>query len=115
MYKLKLHRNLTPEKWSKFSRSQQILMIANEINRAKNWLNKGDKKEALNAYERALELIDLTISVTKKYNLLKELLRFREILALQYTHTRVDSEFNDKLLRLLISLDSTAFKTIYKD
>ncbi len=115
MYKLKLHRNLVPERWGKFSRSQQILMVANEINRAKNWLKKGDKKEAVNAYERALELVDLTISVTKKYNLLRELLRFREILALQYIDPKMDSEFSEKLLRTLISLDSTAFRTIYKD
>jgi hypothetical protein len=92
--KLKYHRTLTEEKWSKFPFSKQIIMIANELNRAKNWLIKNDLAEVKNCYERAFELLDLTINTTaNKYLLLKEnkyknqlreLLRFREMFAEQY-------------------------------
>lgn len=85
MYKLKFHKNLDEKKWNKFSKSQQIFMIANELNRAKNWLLRNNLKEVSNCYERAIELLDLTISVSKKI-LQKELLRFREIFTLQYTN-----------------------------
>ena len=84
MYKLKLHKNLDGEKWKTFDKSQQILMIANELNRAKNWIIKDDLEEVTNCYERAFELLDLTISLTARKNLLRELLRFREMLAIQY-------------------------------
>ncbi len=40
MYKLKLHKNLESAKWQKFSVKQRELMIANELNRAKNWIEK---------------------------------------------------------------------------
>ncbi len=59
-------------------------MIANELNRTKNWLQKGDELEVMNCYELAIELLDLTVSVVKKWNLIKELLRFREVLCEEY-------------------------------
>jgi hypothetical protein len=55
------HKTLTQEKWSKFSLQEQLLMIGTEILRAKNWLNRSDFPLVLECYERALELIDLTV------------------------------------------------------
>ncbi|MFH1824905.1 MAG: hypothetical protein ABH873_06745 [Candidatus Firestonebacteria bacterium] len=81
---LKHHKTLNSEKWMLFPFSKQIIMIANELNRAKNWINKNDLEEVKNCYERAFELIDLTISIKMRKNLLKELLRFRDVLAEQY-------------------------------
>jgi len=37
------HSTLTQERWSSFSSSQQILMIANEMNRAKKLFSLPDK------------------------------------------------------------------------
>ncbi|MBC8525629.1 MAG: hypothetical protein ISS28_02020 [Candidatus Cloacimonetes bacterium] len=114
MYKLKFHKNLDIKKWNKFSKSQQILMIANELNRAKNWIIKGDLDEVNNCYERAFELLDLTISLTTRKNLLKELLRFREIFALQYLNAKnpedIQKNFmqNQKLFNVLLSLNKVA-------
>ncbi|MFA6924289.1 MAG: hypothetical protein WC223_08555 [Bacteroidales bacterium] len=55
------HKNLTVEKWSVYSKAQQILMIANELNRAKNMPEKNKINETNLCYERAFELIDLTV------------------------------------------------------
>ena len=112
MYKLKLHKNLSSEKWATFGKSKQILMIANELNRAKNWIIKEDLEEVNNCYERAFELLDLTISLVTKRNMLKELLRFREMLAIQYTNKEKDGRMNQKLFNILISLDKDSYNLL---
>lgn len=109
MYKLKFHKNLDIKKWNKFSKSQQILMIANELNRAKNWFLRNDLEEVNNCYERAFELLDLTINLTTRKNLLKELLRFREMLAVQYVSDKKDIKFNEKLFKTLLSLNKNSY------
>ncbi|MFH0948531.1 MAG: hypothetical protein V1833_06005 [Elusimicrobiota bacterium] len=85
--KLKYHKTLTKDKWSLFPVDKQILMIANELNRAKNWLDKNDLEETENCYERGFELLDLTVCqwrTTSSKNSLRELLRLREVMAEQY-------------------------------
>ena len=109
MYKLKLHKNLDKEKWETFNKGQQILMIANELNRAKNWIIKGDLEEVNNCYERAFELLDLTISLTIKKNLLKELLRFREMLAIQYISKQKNIKINQKLFKVLLFMNKESY------
>jgi hypothetical protein len=56
-------------------------MVANELNRAGHWIVKNDLAETRLCYERVLELLDLTVANVAKPTLLKELLRFRELLA----------------------------------
>ena len=60
MYPLIHHKNLTLEKWSKYTLGQQVLMIGNELNRATNLLKNNMIPEVKNCYERAMELTDLT-------------------------------------------------------
>lgn len=115
MYQLKLHKNLTLEKWSKFAKHQQILMIANELSRLLSGLNKQTYAELTECMERAIELIDLTIN-SQKAHLRKELLRFRDLFAINYLY---DKESLKKarpqielLLHTLLFLDSTSAKTI---
>jgi len=112
MYKLKLHPNLNKERWNTFGRDKHLLMIANEINRAKNWIQKGDTEEVINAYERAFELLDLTISITKNESRLKELLRFREMLGCQYISDKKDVKVNKKLLYVLLSMDGNSYNVV---
>ena len=116
MYKLKLHKNLNPDRWQKFSVKQRELMIANELNRAKNWIEKKDLGEVKNCYERALELLDLTIATTKNKNRLKEYLKLREMMGKFYIEKKgnlipkgiVDSEgideFNSQLFTCICTL-----------
>ncbi|MFH1161184.1 MAG: hypothetical protein V1733_09595 [bacterium] len=81
MYPLKLHPNLTLEKWSTYSKTQQVLMISNELNRALNCLKSDHLPDAEKCYERAIELTDLTVEDPRWNHVLKELLRFREVLS----------------------------------
>ena len=98
-----LHTHLTSEKWKLFSIDKQILMIANELNRAKNWIDKEDLKKVSSCYERALELIDLTVACSQQTNLKKELLRYRELLALAYIQNKC--VFDNELYRLLLNMN----------
>jgi hypothetical protein len=78
LYTLKLHANLNPEKWAGYTKTHQVLMISNELNRAVNCLKSKHYQDAEKCYERAIELTDLTIEDRRWDNGLKELLRFRE-------------------------------------
>jgi len=104
MYKLKLHKNLKVDKWQKFSIKQRELMIANELNRAKNWIEKKDFEEVRNCYERALELLDLTIATAKAKNRLKEYLRLREMMAKFYIEKKVNLRLNNQLFISICTL-----------
>ncbi len=53
------HRNLSEERWAGFALDQQILMIANEMNRASSLLRSGDIARTKSCYERVLQLTGL--------------------------------------------------------
>jgi len=74
------HKELVAGRWSKMSLAEQMANIGSEVSRALNWQKKGKKDLSQRACNRALELIDMTISPVKKYSTLKELLRVREAL-----------------------------------
>lgn len=109
MYSLQLHRNLTSEKWVKYSSAQQILMIAAELNRAGNWIKKRQFEDVRRCYERAFELIDLTTEDPKWKKGLREIRRCRELLCELYTQPEPDASLNAQILSQLIALNSEAF------
>ena len=78
------HSGLTKERWSSFSPSQQLLMIANELNRAKRLFSPLDKEGLKLCYERILYLTDLTVEANVRRGLRKELLRWRDLAAEEY-------------------------------
>ena len=106
---LKYHKTLTREKWGSFPFHKQVLMIANELNRAKNWIEKKDAGELALCYERAFELLYLTIEVLKEKNKRRELLRFKEMLGELYLKKPPLLEENMQLLKALLSLDRNAY------
>lgn len=67
-------------KWFNYSIFEQMANIGAEVGRAIKWKNKGKKEFFLNAFYRAVELIDLTIEDPKNKNYLKEILRIKELL-----------------------------------
>ncbi len=111
--KLKYHKNLDKAKWLSFSIERRILMIVTEFVRAKNWIEKEDFEEVKYCYERALGLLDLTLT-TVKGNLLRELCRFREILAGSYWERRFNKEINQKLYNTLLSLNKNSFNLLVR-
>lgn len=108
MYHLVLHKNLTPQKWSKFTTDQQLFMIGNELNRA---LNLSNQKDKVSCFERAFELVDLTISCQKE-NLRRELLRWRELLAETYLKKKISQKRLQNLFKALLYLNKKTYSLL---
>ena len=106
---LRHHKSLTAEKWGKFPFYQQILMIANELNRAAKSITLQDPVETRLCYERAMELTFLTIEGIKEKRKLRELCRFYEMLAALFINPQTDPRENNALLQALISLDKNSY------
>ena len=79
--------NLKNGKWQALSLAEQMGNIGSEISRALNWKEK-DEKLFEKAIERALELLDFTISDPRWQKRLKEIVRVREFIC--------DAVFGDK-------------------
>jgi len=101
---LKHHTDAMAARWPAFSPGKQLMMVANELNRAGHWIAKGDPDEVRLCYERALDLLWLTINAAKGFPLLRELCRAKEILLTLYSTT--PTERNNSLLQAgLIALN----------
>jgi len=74
------HKNLSEKKWFSLTLAEQMANIGSEVERTIIWKKKGDKEYSRLAFERALELIDLTKLDSKNRERLGELCRMREIL-----------------------------------
>lgn len=107
--KLRHHANLTPESWNRFPFEKQVLMIGNELHRAKNWIQKEDYAEVKHCYERAFELLFLSIGNLKEPNKIREFTRFYEALAGLYVKKEPDAKANRELLMVLILMDRKSY------
>lgn len=74
------HQELAAGRWESFSLLAQLGNVGSEVERALKWKEKGHEEYSRLAFERALELIDLTIADPKNNKRLKEITRTREIL-----------------------------------
>jgi hypothetical protein len=75
------HRELAEGKWNQLIFAEQMANVGSEVERTISWKKKGRTDFSGRAFERALELLDLTIADNKNRKRLKELLRVRELLA----------------------------------
>jgi hypothetical protein len=75
------HRELAEGRWNQLSFVEQMANIGSEVERTISWKGKERLDFSNRAFERALELLDLTIADAKNRLRLKELLRVRESLA----------------------------------
>lgn len=80
--KIQAHQGLAPERWFKFTLLMQIANIGMDIERTIDWKKRGNLDDSASAFERALELLSLTIIDPKHRGKahLKELTRVREVL-----------------------------------
>ena len=79
--KLLYHTDLTVEKWSQWSLCMQLANVGSEVHRIINYKKNGAIVDSRIAFERALELIDLSVADPKhSYGAKKEMLRVREAL-----------------------------------
>lgn len=75
------HKDLASGRWGRLSFLEQMANIGSEVERALNWQAKANVMYSRKAFERTLELIDLTLDSAKSASCLRELARAREALA----------------------------------
>ena len=72
------HKDLAAGRWNQLSFLEQMANIGSEVERALNWRAKQNAMYSQKAFERALELIDLSLENVTRPARLKELARVRE-------------------------------------
>ncbi len=92
------HKQSANGRWFEFSLSEQMANIGSEVERAMLWKEKKNYEYSSLAFERAIELLDLTVKDGKNKFRLKEILRLREALV---DYFLFDNQFSssDKLWR----------------
>jgi hypothetical protein len=84
------YKNLAAGRWNNLSSGEQMANVGSEVERTIKWKEKGNADYCYRAFERALELLDLTIADEKNRKRLKEVVRVRESLA---DHFYFDNEY----------------------
>jgi hypothetical protein len=73
------HRDLAAGRWGQFSLAEQLANVGSEVGRMLRWRER-DPRVATGAFDRALELLDLTLADPRWRSRLRELARARELL-----------------------------------
>ena len=106
------HAGLSPDRFARFSRGQQLLTIANEMNRASKLFGTEDLQRLRGAYERVLALADLTVLVNPSRSLRRELLRWRDLVAEQYVAESPDPRAHAAAFRALLQLHPETWRQL---
>ena len=106
------HAGLSLERWRSFTLDQQLLMIANEMNRASKLMESADAARLKSAYERALRLADLTIEAQPRRALRRELLRWRDLVAGLYIAPASDAAAHGAAMRCLLQFSPTTYSQL---
>ncbi|MFH1789978.1 MAG: hypothetical protein ABH832_02835 [bacterium] len=76
-----IHQDMAKGRWFKMSLCEQLGNAGSEVGRAIKWHNKGNIEQRNRAIDRALDLLDLTITDKRWRNRLSEITRGRALLA----------------------------------
>jgi len=106
------HAGLDVERWSAFDVDQQVLMIANELNRVSGAMSPDRARSRRAGYERALRLTDLTVACTDRRAFRRELLRWRGLIAELYLSAEADPDAHRSAFRALLLLRPVAARQI---
>ena len=74
------HQSLAAGRWREMTFPEQMANIGSEVERSLHWKAKQQSAYSQKAFERALELVDLTLDSVTEFPRLKELTRLREFL-----------------------------------
>lgn len=85
------HKDLTAERWFKFSLMEQLANVGSDVIRTIKWKQNGNMEYSRAAFERALELLYYTIEDPKNRRQLKEIVRSYEALV---DHFMYYNEYN---------------------
>jgi hypothetical protein len=105
------HATLSPERWASFTSDEQLLMIANEMNRARSCMSPERDRSRRLAYERVLNLTDLTVGVSRRRSLRRELLRWRDLVAGLYLRD-ADPARHVSVFRALLQLSPAGVRQL---
>ena len=73
-----IHRGLAQGRWFTLTLAEQLGNVGSEYERALSWKKKNQPEHSQKAFERMLELLDLTIQDPRWKHRLKEITRLRE-------------------------------------
>ena len=73
------HRELAAGGWGRLSLAEQLGNVGSEVGRMRRWRDR-DERLATAAFDRAPELLDLTLADARWRGRLKEIARARELL-----------------------------------
>ncbi len=85
------HKDLAAGRWDKLPFCEQMANIGSEVERTLIWRAKNNTAYSRNAFERALELADLTLETVSGFARLKEIARMREAMVDYFAGT---NQFN---------------------
>lgn len=74
-----VHRELAAGRWQRLSLLEQLANVGSEVGRMRRWRDR-DERLMTKAFERALELLDLTLADPRWRDRLREIARARELL-----------------------------------
>jgi hypothetical protein len=72
------HQSLAADRWFTLTLSEQLGNVGSEYERAFNWKKRNNPEQSLKAFDRMLELLDLTLADSRWKHRLKEITRLRE-------------------------------------
>jgi hypothetical protein len=99
------HQGLANGRRAEMSLAKQLANVGSEVNRAIAWRKKGNEVLSQKAYDRALELIDLTIGSQPRPAALKEVCRLRDLFCEAYMeHNDADLQYINKYLYQFVLL-----------
>jgi len=102
------HKDLAAGRWSRLSFLEQMANIGSEVERALNWRAKNNAAYCQQAFERSLELIDLTLDSVKGFARLKELARLRETIADYFFGTNQFASTEESLKKYFLNFTYAA-------
>ena len=73
------HKELAAGRWDEFRLIEQMAHVGSEVERALNWKAKNNLERSAKAFDRALELLDMTLGCPRNRPRLKEIARAREV------------------------------------
>ena len=77
-----IHSDLAQGRWFTLSLAEQLGNVGSEYERVLSWKKKNNPEHSQKAFDRMLELMDLTISDPRWIHRLKELVRLRSEICL---------------------------------
>lgn len=75
-----IHVELAHGRWHRLTLAEQLGNVGSEVNRTLNWQERDRPKQAMDALERLLELMDLTLTDPRWHGRRRELARAREVI-----------------------------------